>query len=120
MIPFRELCTDYRFFSVICEPATLDLPPRIRFGNPSLKSSAIWQRHGTVGPRSNKWNANDPISELELAVLVHKRQCFDPNLKNGREGDDVVVPEDGFDFGEVGFGEVRAGVYGAVVYATDF
>ena len=36
------------------------------------------------------------------------------------ESDDVVVPEDGFDFGKVSFREIRAGIDGAIVYAADF
>ena len=52
-----------------------------------------------------------------MAVII---QLHAEVFQNGGEGDDVVVPEDGFDFGEAGFGEVGAGVDGAVVHATDF
>ena len=30
------------------------------------------------------------------------------------------MPEDGFNFGKIGLGEIGAGVYWAVVYAADF
>jgi len=42
------------------------------------------------------------------------------NVEGRSERDDVVVPEDGLDFGQVGFREVRAGIGGTIVYAADF
>src|SRR5205085_2141096 len=47
-------------------------------------------------------------------------QSYATDIKLWREGEDVVVPEDGLDFGEVGFREIGAGIGGAIVYAADF
>ena len=41
-------------------------------------------------------------------------------LEDGGEGDDVVAPENGFEFAEVGFGQVGAGVDGAIIDAANF
>src|SRR5215813_549572 len=46
--------------------------------------------------------------------------CAYRKLQLRSEGDDVVVPENGFDFGKIGFGEIGAGVGGAIIYAADF
>ena len=42
------------------------------------------------------------------------------NVECRSERDDVVVPEDGLDFGEIGFREVGTGIGGTIVYAADF
>src|SRR5260221_8862780 len=41
-------------------------------------------------------------------------------LQDRRESGDVVVPEDRFDFRQVGFGEISAGIGWAEIHAADF
>ncbi len=54
------------------------------------------------------------------ADWFRQNRCFDLDFQNWGEGGDVVVPENGFDFGEVGFGEIGAGIGWAEIDAADF
>jgi len=42
------------------------------------------------------------------------------NFQDRTEGDDVVVPKDSFNFWEVGFGEIGAGIDGTIVDTANF
>src|SRR5882724_11396001 len=66
-----------------------------------------------VRPNTNQLNVFNPR-------LVAARQSYATDIKLWREGDDVVVPEDRLDFGEVGFREIGAGIGGTIVYTADF
>ena len=65
-----------------------------------------------VRPNTNQQNVFNP--------WLVAAQSYATDIKLRCEGDDVVVPEDGLDFREVGLREIGAGIGGAIVYAADF
>src|SRR4029077_16584869 len=95
-----------------------DLKPWIGCIYTSDKGRAIAQIQSMVRPRADERNVRDDARRRP--VLRSWRPDLGVGFENRSERDDVVVPEDGFDFGEVGFREVRAGVDGAIVDTADF
>ena len=56
-----------------------------------------------------------------IVPIVHGvRCCFDPGLQCRRETHDVVVPENGLEFWQAGFRQIRARIHGAVIRAANF
>src|SRR5260370_35391626 len=107
MIFFCERRSDHAFLGIVRKPSAVDLPPRVRLGNSSLKFSAIGERDGMVSPRSNEGNVGDPIPELIVPIFASKRQSLSTDVEYRREGHNVVVPEDCFQLRQVSFVKVR-------------
>src|SRR5215471_7326146 len=110
---------DQALLSVVLEPIALYMPSRIGLVDACSERVAIRQLDGMRRPGSDQC----PVSMNGRQFLHGKTQTHgnaDGDFQNWRESDDVVVPEDGLDFGEIGFGEIGAGVDRAVVNATDF
>src|SRR5260370_1943114 len=120
MIFFCERRSDHAFLGIVRKPSAVDLPPRVRLGKSSPKFSAIGERDGMVSPRSNEGNVGDPIPELIVPIFASKRQSLSTDVEYRREGHNVVVPEDWFQFRKVSFGKVRPCIHGTIIHAANF
>src|SRR5262249_46753086 len=92
-------------------------PPRIRFPNSSDIRGAVRNRHSVIGPRADDVDAR-VVGSARYTRFEHRQ--LSGRLQDWSEGHDVEAPENGFEFAEVGFGKIGAGIRGAIVDATDF